>query len=85
MTEKEYPCAFCDTEQAQVKKLVTVSRQRDGRWYIFEDVPAWVCPNCGHRYFDADVLETMEARMQSTPPEGRPITAWVVSLSETAG
>lgn len=84
MNEKTYPCEFCDTDQAQVKKMVTVTRQRGGQWFIFEDVPAWVCPHCGHRYFDADVLETMEKRMTSTPTDARPITAWAISLSEKA-
>ena len=85
MTERMYPCEFCDTDQAQVKKLVTVSRQRGGQWFIFEDVPAWVCPHCGHRYFDADVLEAMEARMQSTPADARPVTALAMSLSQKVG
>ena len=85
MTERLYPCEFCDTDQAQVQKLVTVSRQRGGQWFIFEDVPAWVCPHCGHRYFDADVLEAMEDRMKSTPADARPVTAWAMSLSEKAG
>lgn len=84
MNDKTYPCEFCDTDQAQVKKMVTVTRQRGGQWFIFEDVPAWVCPHCGHRYFDADVLETMEKRMTSTPTDARPITAWAMSLSEKA-
>lgn len=84
MNEQKNPCEFCDTEQPQVKKLVTVTRQRGGQWFIFEDVPAWVCPHCGHRYFDADVLEAMETRMKSTPTDARPITAWAMSLSEKA-
>ncbi|HIE55967.1 MAG TPA: YgiT-type zinc finger protein, partial [Chromatiaceae bacterium] len=48
------------------KKRVTVARQRQGQWFIFEDVPAWVCPNCGHRYFDTDVLAAMEDRIKFT-------------------
>lgn len=85
MSKKKYPCEFCDTDQSQVKKLVTVTRQRDGQWFIFENVSASVCPHCGHRYFDADVLEAMENRMKSTPSNARPITAWAISLSEKAG
>ena len=81
MSERDYPCEFCDSFQPQEKKLVTVIRQRHGQWFIFEDVPAWVCPNCGHRYFDADVLEAMEARMEAMPDNARPITAWAVSLA----
>lgn len=85
MSERSYPCEFCDADQPQQNKLVTVTRQRRGKWFIFEDVPAWVCPNCGHRYFDADVLEAMENRMKATPSDARPVTAWAMSLSEKAG
>jgi YgiT-type zinc finger domain-containing protein len=79
------PCEFCDTDQSQAKKRVTVTSHRGGQWFTFEDVPAWVCPNCGHRYFDADVLESMERHMTPTPAGARPVTAWAMSLSEKAG
>ena len=77
-------CEFCDTDQPRQKKLVTVTRHRKGQWYIFEDVLAWVCPNCGHRYFDANVLRAMEDRMQAKPDDARAVTAWAMSLSEQA-
>lgn len=80
MSERPYPCAFCDTEQPQVQKLVTVTRQRGGQWFIFEHVPAWVCPHCGHRYFDADVLAAMEERMKTPPADARPVTALAITL-----
>lgn len=80
MSERDYPCEFCDSEQPQQGKLVTVARQRGGQWFIFEDVPAWVCSHCGHRYFDADVLEAMEERMKARPEDARSITAWAISL-----
>lgn len=44
MSERNYPCEFCDTSQQQEKKLVTITRQRQGQWFIFENVPAWVAP-----------------------------------------
>jgi YgiT-type zinc finger domain-containing protein len=78
-------CEFCDTDQQQGKKLVTVARQRHGQWFIFEEVPASVCPHCGHRYFDAEVLVAMEERMKTAPDNARPITAWAISLSGKAG
>ena len=81
MTDREYPCEFCDTEQAQEKKNVTVTRSRHQKWYIFEAVPAWVCPNCGHRYYDADVVSEMEKRMTDKPADARPVEAWVISLA----
>lgn len=85
MNKRTYACDFCDTNEPQEKKLVTVTRQRDGQWYIFEEVPASVCPHCGHRYFDADILLAMEERMKTPPVDARPITAWAISLSQKAG
>lgn len=85
MNERRYPCEFCDTDQPQEKKRVTVARQRRGQWFIFENVSAWVCPHCGHRYFDADVLRAMEDGMKTTPEDARPIMAWAISLSEKVG
>jgi YgiT-type zinc finger domain-containing protein len=85
MNERNYPCEFCDTDQMQEKKLITVTRQRSGQWFIFEDVPAWVCPNCGHRYFDAAIVNAMEQGMKKTPNDARPVTAWAISLAEKAG
>jgi YgiT-type zinc finger domain-containing protein len=81
MSKRNYPCESCDTDRLQEKKRVTVARQWQGQWFIFEDVPGWVCPNCGHHYFDAEVLEAMEARMKERPADARPIQAWAVSLA----
>lgn len=81
MPERTFPCEFCDTDLPQVKKLVTVARHRKDQWFIFEDVPALVCPNCGHRYFDADAAKMMDDRMTTTPEDARPVEGWVMSLS----
>jgi YgiT-type zinc finger domain-containing protein len=80
MSNHLYPCEFCDTTLSQEKKLVTVNRQRKGKWFVFENVEASVCPNCGHRYFNADVLEAMENQMENPPADARPIEGWAISL-----
>lgn len=49
MAERTYPCEFCDTTLEQTDKLVTLTVNRVDKLYITEDVPARVCPNCGHR------------------------------------
>jgi YgiT-type zinc finger domain-containing protein len=85
MSEQTYPCEFCDTKQPQELKLVTVTRQRQVQWFIFDNVPAWVCPNCGHRYFDAETLEAMEERMKARPEDARQVEAWAISLPPVAG
>jgi len=80
MTKRNYPCEFCDTELEQVDKLITLTLQREGRWYIFENVPARVCPNCGHRYFDGPTVLKLEQMTQSKPASARSVEAWVMSL-----
>jgi YgiT-type zinc finger domain-containing protein len=82
MEARQYPCEFCDTDLPQEQKHVTLTRKRGGQWYIFEQVSAWVCPNCGHRYFDAEMLEIMDAQMQVTPQHARAVTAFAISLAD---
>lgn len=84
MSERTNPCEFCDTEQLQQKKQVTVTRQRQGQCFIFESVPAWVCPHCGHRYFDADVPAAIEERMNAAPEDVHSINACAISLAQPA-
>jgi YgiT-type zinc finger domain-containing protein len=80
MTERAYPCEYCDTELPQEHKLVTLTLKRNGRWFIFENVPARVCPNCGHRYFDGPMMLRLEAMMKEEPKEGHRVEAWAFSL-----
>lgn len=44
MNQRDYSCEFCDATQSQVKKIVTMTRQRGGQWFIFEDVPVYKIP-----------------------------------------
>lgn len=60
--------------------MVTLTMNRHGRWYIFENVPAWVCPNCGHRYYDGPLLLELERLMLEHPERGRPVEALAFSL-----
>jgi YgiT-type zinc finger domain-containing protein len=84
MTEKrEYPCEFCDTEQAQEERLVTLTMQRNGKWYIFENVPAQVCPNCGHRYYDGPTLLRLERMIKEQSDQLRPVEAFAFSLPQS--
>jgi len=57
---------FWDGEECEhcggpiLEKQVTVHRHVDGKYYLFEDVPAGVCKECGTRYYAANVLKRME-------------------------
>ena len=54
---------LCHSSAGLEERHVTVYRQRSGQHFIFEHVPALVCKNCGHRYFDIDIVEAMDTRM----------------------
>jgi YgiT-type zinc finger domain-containing protein len=80
MEERDYPCEFCDTNKPQEPRLVTLTFAREGRWYIFENVPAQVCPNCGHRYYDGPELLKLERIIIENPESGRRVEAWAFAL-----
>ena len=64
MTRKTHFCEFCDTDKEQEQKLVTLTRRHKGKIYLFENVPAEVCPNCGHRYFSGTLMLKLEGLMK---------------------
>lgn len=76
MTQRDYPCAFCDTDQDQLEKRVSVTRTRDGKFFVFDDVTAHVCPNCGHKYFGAAAVMIMEEFMKNIPANAERIEAY---------
>lgn len=80
MSARKYPCEFCDTEAEPVDKRVTLTMQRAGRWYIFENVPARVCPNCGHRIYDGPTLLELERMILDQAADLRPVEAFAFSL-----
>jgi len=43
-----------------VKKLVTVENWWGDTFTLVENVPAWVCENCGEQYFDAEVIKELD-------------------------
>lgn len=41
---------------------------------IIENVPAWVCNQCGERYYDAPVLEKIEVMLKQKPEPKKNLT-----------
>jgi YgiT-type zinc finger domain-containing protein len=52
------PCSFCDGELEE--QQVQHEYRWEGKLFVFEDVPARVCRQCGEKYFDAKVVKAME-------------------------
>jgi YgiT-type zinc finger domain-containing protein len=65
MRRQADPCEYCHAPLRQGERLVTVYRHRRGRHFIFERVPARVCPRCGERYFSARVVRQMDRLMRT--------------------
>jgi YgiT-type zinc finger domain-containing protein len=80
MGRREHLCEFCDTDRPQEHKLVTLTRLYKGKVYVFENVPAYVCPNCGHRYFDGPLILKLEQLMKDIPADARPVEAYAITL-----
>ena len=38
---------------------------------LIENVPAWVCRNCGEQYFDADICRRLDELRAAPPDAGR--------------
>ena len=53
MRKKSDTCEYCRSALGAGERLLTVYRHRRGKHFIFEQVPARVCPRCGERYFSA--------------------------------
>jgi YgiT-type zinc finger domain-containing protein len=76
-------CSFCGGV------LEGRSVQHEYRWegnlFVFEDVPALVCRQCGEKYFDAKVVKAMEAAVLHQLEPRRILQVPVFSYSELVG
>jgi YgiT-type zinc finger domain-containing protein len=73
-------CEYCGADLPSSTKPVTVHRQRRGRHFIFERVPARVCRGCGERSFAAPVVRAMDRWMKKPKagfePTPVPVVEW---------
>jgi len=76
------PCSFCDGELEQ--RLAQYEYRWEGRLFVFEDVPARVCRQCGEKYFDAKVVKAMERAVLGQLKPKRILQASLFSYSELA-
>jgi len=76
-------CEFCDGELEQ--KRVLARFRFHGETIYIENVPAWVCQQCGEQYYDAAVYKQMEKIAQQRESIQRvisfPLAEFEMSLS----
>lgn len=73
-------CEYCNAPMTADERSVTVHRHVRGRHFIFEEVPARVCPRCGERYFSAHVIRQMDGQMKKRPSKAHTVAIPVISL-----
>lgn len=80
MMHKYGDCSFCGGE---VKSdTVELDYRYKGELYIFQDVPAGVCQQCGEKYLTAKVSKKIERRIQIKDTWEKTILVPVNTLSE---
>jgi YgiT-type zinc finger domain-containing protein len=52
---------------------VTAENWWGGDLALVEDVPAWVCEDCGEAYFDAETCRELDRLRQVPPPARRTV------------
>ena len=71
-------CEYCGDKLRRAR--VRVYRYRRRRHVLFPQVPALVCPGCGHRIFEATAVEAMEHQLTHPGPGERHAELVVLSL-----
>jgi len=74
------PCSFCGGELEE--RLVQHDYRWEGKLFVFEEVPALVCRQCGEKYLDAKVVKAMEKAVLERLQPKRHLHVPVFSYSE---
>jgi YgiT-type zinc finger domain-containing protein len=82
MTHEYAPCSLCGGEV--VAKLIQYEYRWKGKLFVFEDVPAGVCQQCGEVYFTAETVKAMEKTVLKELKPKRVIQVPVFSYAEVA-
>ncbi|NJD77572.1 MAG: type II toxin-antitoxin system MqsA family antitoxin [Candidatus Methanoperedens sp.] len=80
MMHKYGDCSFCGGEVKEDK--VELDYRSKGKLYIFKDVPADVCQQCGEKYLTAKVSKEIEWRIQTKEKWDKTICVPVDIFSE---
>lgn len=75
-------CTACPGELKQ--ETVKYTQWYQGRLIVIENVPAWVCDNCGETYYDPEIVERIQTLIWSDAEPTRVIEAPVYDLAEAS-
>jgi len=72
-------CNICQGKLEQ--QITTYTQWYQGQLIVIENVPAWVCEQCGETYYDPDVVELIQSTIWSDRPPVRVVETPVYDLS----
>jgi len=73
-------CSFCGGEVKNER--VELDYRYKGKLYVFTEVPAGICQQCGEKYLTAKVAKEIERRIQTKEKWDKTISVPVDDLSE---
>ncbi|GAB6040288.1 YgiT-type zinc finger protein [Endothiovibrio diazotrophicus] len=62
-------CVYCQAEME--KGTVPFHIDRNGVHVSLDEVPAWVCPQCGESYFEEHEVDAMQTLVQTVEEQSR--------------
>lgn len=81
MLHKYADCSFCGGEVKEEK--VELDYRYQGNPFIFQNVPAGVCQQCGEKYLTAKIAKEIERRIQTKETWDKTITVPVNVFPES--
>jgi YgiT-type zinc finger domain-containing protein len=72
-------CHLCKGRLAY--QMTTYTQLMNDNLIVIENVPAWVCEQCGETYYDPDVVERIQTLIWSGKAPARTIQTPVYDLS----
>ena len=75
-------CHLCGGKTEQQR--VTAENWWGNQLALVENVPAWVCSNCGERYFGADICKQLDQLRRKPPEAERTLEVPVYTFSPAA-
>jgi YgiT-type zinc finger domain-containing protein len=73
-------CSFCGGQVEE--ELVELDYRYKGNLYVFRDVPAGVCQQCGEKYLTARTAKRIEEEMETGKQPIETITVPVISFED---
>jgi YgiT-type zinc finger domain-containing protein len=66
-------CVICKNGETKLEK-VTVTLERNGMTFVFKEVPADVCENCGEQYLSEVVTKNLMSLANKSAQNGTEIS-----------